>query len=372
MKGGKEYQLTVSAQDSRNNKTAAQFETPYVREFESTAGRDRVLVGAYYYPWYTNPCRSGVFSHWKEDAAGKDGTTPNGTPLIGLYNSDDPLVISKHIDWMTGHGVAFLILDWWGVDNSDHKFIDNVNLELVLGNPLASETQFSVIYESGHLVNDPAGGIDFDDPNILSRFVDDMSYLARNHLSNPRFLRVQNCPAIFLYATQSYKGDLVSAIRQARDQVKQAVGVDLYLVGLHDALQDPQPNLMDPYDAACNWVNMFWGDNREYYNEIRTQQHDSRWLPYAHSRRREFVPSALAGFHRVVPDFVTGAWLPVLQKSPQRFVKQLQTALNYLDTSNNMLVIPTFNDWAENAQIEPSVEDGLKYLETLRDALTGH
>jgi hypothetical protein len=42
--------------------------------------------------------------------------------------------------------------------------------------------------------------------------------------------------------------------------------------------------------------------------------------------------------------------------------------LNYLDT-NNMLVIPTFNDWYENAQIEPNVEDDFKYLETLRDTL---
>ena len=90
LKGGKEYQLTVNAQDSRSNKTTAQFETPYVREFENIAGRDRVLVGAYYYPWYTNPCRSGVVCHWDEIA--KNGTTPNGTPLLGLYNSDDPLV----------------------------------------------------------------------------------------------------------------------------------------------------------------------------------------------------------------------------------------------------------------------------------------
>jgi len=277
-------------------------------------------------------------------------------------------VISKHMDWMTGHGVDFLILDWWGVDNSDHRFINKVNLELVMANPLASETQFSVVYESGHLVNLRPVGIDFDDPTILTHFLSDMSYLARNYLSHPRFLRIQNRPVVLLYLAQTYKGNVANAIRQVRVQMKQTIGADPYLVGLHDGLQDPQFDLLDPYDAACNWVNMFWGENREYYNEIQTQRHDSAWLSYAHSHGREFVPSALAGFHRIVPDFSTGALLPVLQRSPQRFAKQLQIALNYLDT-NNMLVIPTFNDWYENAQIEPNVEDDFKYLETLRDTL---
>lgn len=34
-----------------------------------------------------------------------------------------------------------------------------------------------------------------------------------------------------------------------------------------------------------------------------------------------------------------------------------------------MLFITTFNDWTENTQVEPSVEDGFSYLETIKNAV---
>ena len=103
LKGGKRYQASISVTNSAG-KSDANFETPYVREFENIAGMDNVLVGASYHPWWENPCR--YYCHWDELGAdyAKD-TTPLGTPLLGLYNSNDPLVISKHIDWATGYGI---------------------------------------------------------------------------------------------------------------------------------------------------------------------------------------------------------------------------------------------------------------------------
>jgi hypothetical protein len=39
---------------------------------------------------------------------------------------------------------------------------------------------------------------------------------------------------------------------------------------------------------------------------------------------------------------------------------------------NQMLNIVSWDEWAENSCIEPSVEDGFKYLQTLRDTLAEH
>jgi hypothetical protein len=235
---------------------------------------------------------------------------------------------------------------------------------------MISQVAVSVMYESTLLVNDASVPIDFDNSSILAYFLNDMSYLAKNYLSHSNFLRVHNKPVIFLYAAQAYAGDISSAIAKARSVIESESGLQPYIVGLHDSLQNPEQNLVAPYDAACNWVNMVWHQsNIEAVNEIVTESHDTAWWNYAHLQGKEFIPSAIAGFRKVAN--LGGVNYPVLQKSPQRFAKQIQIAFMFLDSANKIMVIPTFNDWSENAQIEPSVEDGFTYLQTLKNSLAG-
>ena len=86
LKGGKEYRTKVNARDSAGNVATAEFETPYVREFENASAKDDFLVGAFIHPWWKNPCGS-EFCHWAEISDDvSSGTTRNGTPLLGLYN----------------------------------------------------------------------------------------------------------------------------------------------------------------------------------------------------------------------------------------------------------------------------------------------
>jgi hypothetical protein len=49
----------------------------------------------------------------------------------------------------------------------------------------------------------------------------------------------------------------------------------------------------------------------------------------------------------------------------------LKNALQFAD-KNGMVGIYSFNDWGEGTFVEPSVEDGFKYLQTLRDTLAEH
>jgi len=48
----------------------------------------------------------------------------------------------------------------------------------------------------------------------------------------------------------------------------------------------------------------------------------------------------------------------------------LEIAKEFVDKSR-MLKIVSWDEWGENSYIEPSVADGFKYLQTLRDTLGG-
>jgi len=60
--------------------------------------------------------RVGIsYSLWHENARWQDAPGPHkpwGTPEIGYYRSDDPVVLKRHAKWLSGAGVDFIIADW--------------------------------------------------------------------------------------------------------------------------------------------------------------------------------------------------------------------------------------------------------------------
>ncbi|MDI6905538.1 MAG: hypothetical protein QMD13_08675 [Candidatus Bathyarchaeia archaeon] len=63
-----------------------------------------IKVGAYYYLWYTG--------NWT-----RDHSNCVDTPVLGHYNSSEPSLIQKHLDWFEELRIDFLILSWWGIDS---------------------------------------------------------------------------------------------------------------------------------------------------------------------------------------------------------------------------------------------------------------
>lgn len=63
--------------------------------------------------------------------------------------------------------------------------------------------------------------------------------------------------------------------------------------------------------------------------------------------------------------------ISVVPKSTDFFESNLKIAKDFVD-KHRMLNIISWDEWAENSYVEPNVEDGFKYLQTLRDTLAGH
>lgn len=56
-----------------------------------------------------------AYSTWHEHRNWQDAPQahrPWGTPELGYYRSDDPTILARHAEWISGAGVDFVVVDW--------------------------------------------------------------------------------------------------------------------------------------------------------------------------------------------------------------------------------------------------------------------
>jgi hypothetical protein len=107
-------------------------------------------------------------------------------------------VISKHIDWATGHGIDAFSISWWTTGNDERTwdYHNKENLDTLLRNPLIKDIEFCILYEDyGRLPvkriiydYDPNGNefIPLDDPQNMQRLLEDFNSLQilTSHIHN--------------------------------------------------------------------------------------------------------------------------------------------------------------------------------------------
>jgi hypothetical protein len=323
----------------------------YQRQFPNIAHSDNISIGAHYEPFFT---ANTWKTHWNPS---------NGTPLLGQYTSDDELVFSKHVDWATGHGIDFFSFDWFGPQSVN--YVDK-NVKSYLENPLIRDVQFIIMFDSNRLVG-TGGAWDIDDSANRKILEDDFSYIADNYFSHPSYLKLNGRHVLYYWASGGWKGDVQGALEAVRTAAS-SKGFDPFIIGDPVYFHDPQQNQITPYDAVTQWANYSsTNPNIDQNLESIVEQNYRKWSTMTNQLGKVFIPSVLPGFHKLVnPDW------PILPKSTIRLSSQIEIALKYIDPNLRMVLVTTFNDWTEDTNVEPSVEDEFTYLQTIRDKLTGH
>jgi len=115
--GGREYNIVALCKDQAGNTITKNLTTPYIRQFENLGKQlyeKGVKVGIVY----------GLITeqHTWDDYLKLGGPYK---PLLGYYvpnSTEDLMVIEKHIDWMSGHGINFIINIWSGKESEGEIF----------------------------------------------------------------------------------------------------------------------------------------------------------------------------------------------------------------------------------------------------------
>jgi len=362
LKGGREYDVKATVNDSTAMVDARTLRTEYVREFENIAPLDDLSVIADYYTWYPP-------GGWGDHVY---------IPLLGEYSSGDPIVISKHIDWATGYGIDAFAASWWGTDYTQTETFEKA----FLNHAMLNQIKFHIIYENnGRLkIQNPDDSSDkwiqdLDDPFNRETLISDFLYLTK-YFSSPQYLKIDGKPCVTFDYTLPFRGDVEGAFTELRRKVREG-GWEMYLVNdlmarsfYPEELISGKVSLGDYttispahiLDIIKNTDAISGGPPPFYEMDVRGTY--GMWHNFAMKYEKDFVSSVWPGLH--IHPSVCANCQPI-PRSPEKFRMLLEVGREY--STKKIIGIHTFNEWTYANQVEPAEEYGLTYLEVLKEVL---
>jgi len=374
LKGGREYIVRARVKDVAGNERTVDVKTPYIRQFENIAKTNDITVTALYLLWW------GKDNNW----ANYKG---NIFPLLGKYSSKDMMVINKHIDWATGHGIDVFLINWSGQDYQDDA-LKNYFLESDLVK--RGDIRFMILYESIHRLKDSNPGWNLSDPDNVQILNSDLSYLSKNYFKHPSYFKINDRPMFYLYEGKGIFGD-VSQIGKLKEKF------ELFIISDH---AHPLANTYDIFPQN-NPLAVYWGDSARQFDAIlpggglysgflyyrgyfrgslvENPIDNSKWLEYkkignekwyefARANNMFFFPSVTVGISYRYAPWGDSNW-PRLERNPEQLKKRLEFELKYLEKYPKILFINEFNNFFEEAQVEPDSEYGFSLLQLIKDVL---
>lgn len=380
VKGGREYDVEASANDGSVVVDARTLRTEYVREFENIAGLDDMTVIADYYTW------GGITGTWTD----KGNKMHVYTPLLGEYDSGDPIVIDKHIDWASGFGVDAFAVSWWGPNKiiNGFPYIHETTSKFEEGflkSPMLSQTKFCILYENnGRLKiqnpNDPGEEWieDLDDPDNRETLVSDFEYLAK-YFSSPHYLKIDGKPYVRFDYTLPFRGDIEGAFAELRNALRER-GWELYLandllcrsfypedlISQNVRLQSDYTPYRSPKDVlqVIESFDAISGSSPPILPPpMEFPEAYKMWHDFSVNNGKEFMPVSWPGMEGS-PLLYPG---PPVKLSPELFRTTFDSSIKC--STRKAVEITSFNEWIAGHQIEPAEEYGLTYLEALKDVL---
>jgi len=238
-----------------------------------------------------------------------------------------------------------------------------------LSAPLASDIQFAILYESVGLLNIRNGIINLNEGGNKRILVRDMRYLAETYFNQPNYLHVGDRPVVFLYLSRIFLGDVVHAINEVRDAVREVTGEEIFIIGDEVYWQAPTRSRLTLFDGVTAY-NMHTSvtDIEQGFARKVTNQYEW-WAQAAAAAGVTFVPDVIPGFDDTAVRYE--AQYPVIPRSPELFTELLESALALADGQVRIVMITSWNEWHEYTSVEPSEEFGFEYLDLLQAALRG-
>jgi hypothetical protein len=289
---------------------------------------------AFYYAWF-----------------GLDLWTPDKVPDIPAvpYASTDGNAIVRHVEQAQGAGIDAFAVAWYGPVTRNNQTETNLRtmLEVAAQRGFHATVDFETRSPFFHTQADIVGAL---------------RYLISDHAAHPGFLRYQGKPVIFFWAIQhvfTAPGqsaiDAWASIRQQVDPQHNtlwiAEGVDIEFLRVFDGHHLYNITWKPPADV--NVTLSRWGNNVRNYN---TQ----------HGTQKLWVATVMPGYNDLYVQDRSNRY-SYDRRNGAYYRETWQAAIN---SSPDLIIITSFNEWLEGTQIEPSVTYGQLYLQ-LTSELSG-
>jgi hypothetical protein len=294
-------------------------------------------VLAFYYTWYGGPERHGKWVHWQDVKPDQhDIASATHFPAKGAYDSYDPDLIGWHIDMAKGHGLTGFIATWWGQGGFEDKAFVTL-----LDRAEKKGFKATVYWEKA-----PGEG-----QAQIDKAVGDLVYILKNYGKREAFLKVDGKPVIFVYGRVMGEAPLKSwpaIITRAREES----GGDFLLVA--DGYQDKFARIFDGIHTynICGWVK---GKNPGELREFSARSFAGA-VEMAKRRGRISCITIIPGYDDTK---IRKPGLKAERQDGQTYCVLWEEAIK---ADPDWVLVTSWNEWHEGSEIEPSWEDGDKYL----------
>lgn len=318
-------------------------------------------VVAHYFNWFSTPQGRGGWRHWDWQGNGPkhdpntirdDGRHDIASvyyPLIGPYDSYDPHVVEYHMRTAQAAKIDGFCLDWYGLPS-----LENKGMPLLLAAADRLGFKLCVCFEDKAMF-----GYHYAPrtrAEAVENAIENLAYILRHHAIHPSYLRIDGKPVIVNFSW-SEPGDGVqqgvdgfSAEEYARilDAVRQKFDV----IFVHDYHAHIKASYWSVADSVYPWLDTNGDALTEFYRE---------------SDRRHAAGNLRFRSGLVYPGFDNRAvwgWGQGPTVTPREDGAFYERSWNIVQSNGvDFVHVATWNDFAEGAVIEPTVEFGFTYLE---------
>ena len=317
---------------------------------------DKPTVGAYYYPWYQKP---GMFrkNKWQNHVMRLKLDEPQ-KPMSGLYDSRDPKVVGEHIEQSLRGGIDFWAVSWWGPGSKT----DRTFKEAVWGHPESGKLKYAMLYESTGRFGK------FESPRY-HHWINDLAYLKKNYFDDPRYLKIDGRPVLFVYLSREYFRDRGhDALKEMREQFP-----EIYLVG-DDVFFGADANGATEDTYKAEWAKNFdavtaYDVYGQSVGPLGGTQKAIDFIAgnYALAKKEAnrvgtaFMPCIAPGYNdTAVRDGHPGRARYFTDREGSKEGDVFRAMINEVALPNldpkagNILMVTSFNEWYEDSQIEPT------------------
>jgi Glycosyl hydrolase family 99 len=321
-------------------------------------------VMVHYMPWFQAPNISGLWGyHWTYNTYFNPNIITNGErqigswyyPLIGPYDSLDPVVLEYHVLLMKLGGIDGVIVDWYGPDNYYDYAINNARTLAIFNYAQKAGLKAALCYEDSTIASEIAGGTNggtiplVTAANSVAHAQQTMLYVQSNYFADPNYFRMNNEPVLLNFGPQYFTTNAgwvsIFSVLNATNQPEFFTEDNRLAVG-GGAFDWPPMSLSQP-SGGSNVLSD--ATLQGYLNTF--QQKGASWPA--------FVSSAFPRFHDIYGQAGGTSYGYLSDNNGVTFQETLTRAL----TNNSSIIqLVTWNDFGEGTIIEPTVQYGYRDL----------
>jgi hypothetical protein len=326
--------------------------------------------------WYFGPGNGAGF----KDDSGRRITPLN--PLLGDYWSDNPQIVEQQIEWAVEYGVDAFSIEWDSPEEDSVGYpMEKTMDEVFLVAPNIHKIRWCIFYDFNlrmQFFEDQGVDItqtpNFNQEIVQETFVNDFVHFATKYFDHPQYLKIDERPVVYIWATHGFRGDPTYAVLEARRRVAE-LGYDVYIVGdevCYGCLNKAKASL---FDATSTFTFLIPGVDFFSLADvgIAAQKTDIafRWW-------RENIADLKVTDRKEPVNFQPG-WAPqyderywitnnpiyVPAASKEQVIQIAEVARDHAQPAGEenlkLIWLNTWNNWAETTTVEPTIDQGPKY-----------